>query len=184
MVSFIKQHNSVERFLDYFEESVDRYSATGKPICLLGDVNINILRTQTCNYAQQFLDCLQSYALLPTIDKATRVYNNSATLIDNIFTIKFSENFASGNIVSDITDHFCQFCIFQSSIVTSQPAKMTSRDYSKHSEQRFLEDLSQLHWEFLLSGSDVDRLFSTFYNKLNKLINKHTPLRSLSKHKI
>ena len=27
------------------------------------DVNINILGAQTCNYAQQFLDCLQSYAL-------------------------------------------------------------------------------------------------------------------------
>ena len=85
-----RQHNSVDRFLDYFEETVDRYSATGKPICLLGDVNINI-RAQTCNYAQQFLDCLQSYALLPTIDKPTRVYNNSATLIDNIFTNRFCE---------------------------------------------------------------------------------------------
>ena len=112
------------------------------------------------------------------------MYNNSATLIDNIFTNKFSEYFASGNIVSDITDHFSQFCIFQSSIVTSQPAKITSRDYSKYSEQRFLQDLSQLHWESLLSGSDVDKLFSTFYNKLNKLINKHDPLRSLSKRKI
>ena len=28
------QHNSAERFLDYFEEAVDRYIATGKPICL------------------------------------------------------------------------------------------------------------------------------------------------------
>ena len=64
-----RQHNFVERFLDCFEEAVDRYSATGKPICLLGDININILRAQTCNYAQQFFDCLQSYALLPTIDK-------------------------------------------------------------------------------------------------------------------
>ena len=27
-----RQHNSVDRFLDYFEEAVDRYSATGKPI--------------------------------------------------------------------------------------------------------------------------------------------------------
>ena len=104
----------MERFLDYFEEAVDRYSATAKPICLLGDVNINILRAQTCNYAQQFLDFLQSYALFPTIDKPTRVYNNSATLIDNIFTNKSSEYFARGNIVSDITDDFSQFCIFQS----------------------------------------------------------------------
>ena len=86
-----RQHNSAERFffLDYVEEAVDRYSATVKPICLLGDVIINIFRAQTCNYAQQFLDCLQSYALLPTIDKPTRVYNHSATLVANIFTNKF-----------------------------------------------------------------------------------------------
>ena len=108
----------------------------------------------------------------------------SATLFDNIFTNKFSEYFASGNIVSDITDHFSQFCIFQSSIVTSQPAKITFRDYSKYSDQRFLQDLSRLHWESLHSGSDVDKLFSTFYNKLNKLINKDAPLRSLFKRKI
>ena len=31
-------------FLDYYEEAVNRYSATGKPICLLGGVNINIFR--------------------------------------------------------------------------------------------------------------------------------------------
>ena len=32
-----------------------------------------------------------------------------------------------------------------------------------------------MHWESLLSGSDVDKLFSTFYNKLNNLINKQAP---------
>ena len=37
-------------FLDYFEKAVDRYSATGKPICLLGDVNINIFHAQTFSY--------------------------------------------------------------------------------------------------------------------------------------
>ena len=50
-----RQHNSADRFLDYFWESIDHYSATGKPVYLLGDVNVNILRSQTCNYAQQLL---------------------------------------------------------------------------------------------------------------------------------
>ena len=171
-------------FLDSFEEGVDRYSATGKSICLLGDLNINTLRAQTCNCAQQFLDCLQSYAPLPTFDKPKRVYNNSTTLMDNIFTNTFCEYFASENIASDVADHFSQFCIFQSSIETTQSVKITNPDYSKYSEQRFLQDLSQLHWEFLLSGSDVDKLFSSFCSKLNKLVNKHAPLRSLSKRKI
>ena len=48
-------------FLHYFEEAVDHHCATGKLICLLGDVNINILRAQAGNYAQQLLDYLRSY---------------------------------------------------------------------------------------------------------------------------
>ena len=68
-----RQHNSVETFLEYFEETIDRYSATAKSVYLSGDFNINILWFQTCNYAQQFLNCFQSYAFLPTIDKLTRV---------------------------------------------------------------------------------------------------------------
>ena len=96
-------------FLHYFEEGADLSSATGKPICLLDDVNINTLRAQTCNCAQQFLDCLRSYALLPTIDKPKRVYNNLETIF---FTNKFCEYFASGNIVSDIANHFSQFYTF------------------------------------------------------------------------
>ena len=79
-----RQHNSADSFLDYFKESIAHYSASSKPVYLLGDVNINILRSQTCSYAQQVLNCLQSYALLPTIDKPTRVYKDSASLIDNI----------------------------------------------------------------------------------------------------
>ena len=46
---------------------------------------INILLAQTCNYAQRLLDCLQSQFLLPTIDKPTRLYNNSATLLNFFF---------------------------------------------------------------------------------------------------
>ena len=49
-------------------------------------MSVNPLRAQTCNCAQHFLDCLQSYSLFPTIDKPKRVYNYSTTLMDNIFT--------------------------------------------------------------------------------------------------
>ena len=88
---------NVYLFLGYVEETIDRYSATVKPICLLGDVNINIFRAQTCNYAQQFLDCLQSYTLLPTTDKPTRVYNHSATLVE-IFLQISSANTLPGTL--------------------------------------------------------------------------------------
>ena len=148
-------------FLDSFEEGVNRYSATGKSICLLDDVNINTLRAQTCNCAQQFLDYLQSYSLFPITDKPKRVYN-SETIMDNIFTNTFCEYLDSRNIVSNVAHHFSQFCTFQSSIETTQPIKIIIRNYAKYSEQRFLQDLSQLlFFTSLLSGSNVYKLLST-----------------------
>ena len=92
-VVIYRQHNSPESFLTYFEQTIERIISAGKAILVLGDVNINILEAETCRYAQRFLNSLQSYYFLPTIDKPTRVYNNSATLIDSIFTNKLDNKF-------------------------------------------------------------------------------------------
>ena len=56
--------------------------------------------------------CLQSCYLIPTVDKPTRVRQNSATLIDKIFVNNPEQVFVSSNIVSDISDHFLSavFC--------------------------------------------------------------------------
>ena len=42
--------------------------------------------------------------------KSTRVYNNSATFIDNIFANNVCMKIVNGNIISD-SDHYSQFCI-------------------------------------------------------------------------
>ena len=74
-----------------------------------------------------------------------------------------------GNIVSDVTDHFSQFCILKSSVEIAQPQKITTRDYSKFSQRAFLQELSDLTWDSTLSAKDPSKSFSTFYNKLLKL---------------
>ena len=50
-----RQHNSPERFLTYFEETIEKMSASGKLIYLMGDFNINLLRSETYNHAQNFI---------------------------------------------------------------------------------------------------------------------------------
>ena len=50
----------------------------------------------------------------PAIDKPTRVCQTSSTLIDNIFLNNPDQVLSCGNIISDISDHFSQFCIFKS----------------------------------------------------------------------
>ena len=181
-----RQHNSPELFLKYFEETVEDLIATGKPVYVMTDANINLLHFNSCNYAQDFLLTLQSLNLAPCIDKPTHVHRNSFSLIDNIFTSKVNENIISGNIISDISDHFSQFCLTSSLVVKGTPDRPLARDFSKFSEKNFIHELSRIDWVDIVSRNEtnIDKAFSSFYNKLNKLINKHAPLKPISWRKI
>ena len=101
-----RQHNSPKRFQEYFDDKLERLITSNNSIYIMGDFNINLLHDETSCYAQDFLLSLQSFSFIPTIDKPTRVYNNSATLIDNILTNKVDVEITSGNIISDIRDHY------------------------------------------------------------------------------
>ena len=77
---------------------------------------------------------MQSYSFYPVIDKSTRVHNNSATLIDNILVNRIDFKLSSGNIVSDISDHYSQF-----SIIHSPSLKSYFFGTKIHDHSRFLE---------------------------------------------
>ena len=104
------------------------------------------------------LTYITGYALFPTTDKLTRVYNDSTCLIDNSFLNKFEDYSVSGNIVSDVTDHFSQFGILKSTVGIAQPKKITPRDYSKFSQHAFLQELSDLTWDSILSAKDPSKV--------------------------
>jgi hypothetical protein len=99
-----RQHNSPHKFKEYFDEVIEKFTATGKSLCIMRDFNLDLLKIESSCYSRDFFLSLQSCYLIPSIDKPTRVYNNSATLIDNIFINMPERVTISGNIISDITD--------------------------------------------------------------------------------
>ena len=128
---------------------------------------------------------LQSCYLIPTVDKPTRVRSTSATLIDNIFVNNPEMVLVSGNIISDISDHFSQFCIL-TSVVNQTKGERKVRDFSKFSSDSFTADISQVDWKEFVERDNVnvDRTFSFFYNKFNKILNKHALFKTLSKRRL
>ena len=97
----------------------------------MGDFNLDLLKYENCKYSQTLLQCMQRFPMLPTIDKPTRVYGSSATLIDNIFPNNLTNNISSGNIVTNTTDHFSQVCIANVNKQKLTHTKKTKfRDYS------------------------------------------------------
>ena len=59
------------------------------------------------------------------------------------------------------------------------------RDYSKFSADRFNDELSEVDWNQIIAigANCANKLFSSFYNKYNTIVNKHAPMKKLSKRK-
>ena len=85
--------------------------------------------------------------------------------------------------MSDISDHYSQFCFIHSLTPKNLSTKYKILDYSKFSEECFINEVSETDWDNSMANGSVDKCFSSFYNKLNKLINKHAPFKTLSKRK-
>ena len=66
-----RQHNSPEQFQTYFDMTLERLSSTNKPIYIMGDFNIDLLKSETCDFAHNFLLSMQSYSFSPVINKPT-----------------------------------------------------------------------------------------------------------------
>ena len=77
----------------------------------------------------------------------------------------------------DVSDHFTQFCIFNSCKKKISPPRQKIRDHSRFSESIFHYELSQIEWDSIITDNqnDIDRTFSNFFNTLIKLVNKHAP---------
>jgi hypothetical protein len=115
-------------------------------------------------------------SLLPSIDKPTRIYNNSATLIDNILINTFDQKIHSGNIISDISDHFSQFYVIQSLKDRQKLLRNHKmRDFSRFSENKFINEVRQIKWNIVIEKHhrNVDKLFSSFCKQM-KYISKQT----------
>ena len=77
-----------------------------------GDYNIDLLKSESCDFSNRFIEQLFTSSFFPLINKPTRITAHSATLIDNIYTNDFEKiNYStSGIIISDIFQTIYLYC--------------------------------------------------------------------------
>ncbi len=69
--------------------------------------NGHLLKSESCDYTNRFLEQLFTSSFIPLILRPTRITQHTATLIDNIFTneIESIDSSINGIIFTDISDH-------------------------------------------------------------------------------
>ena len=163
---------------------LEKASKENKKLILLGDFNINLLKSDTENAVSNFLDILGSFSLLPQIIFPTRITNTSKTLIDNIFTDSSSFQISSGNLTYHISDHLPQFSIFKNLKINSNINHNNfKRNWSTFDQEKFVLDFFEINWKDTLNLKErnIDLSFDNFYNSINNLLDSHVPLKKLTK---
>ena len=71
---------------------------------------------------------------------------------------------ACGNLITDLSDHFAQFCILKSMKAKTRVKKSEMRDLSHFSSDRLNAELSDVDWSALFANesNDVNSIFSSF----------------------
>ena len=93
------------------------------------DSIIDLLKYNLNNNSNNLIDLSLNNGFLNIISKATRIQNNSSSLIDQIFFNKNPDSLTSEVIVSNISDHFLTFTINSSKLI--KPTSHSYRDFPK-----------------------------------------------------
>ena len=142
----------------------------------MGDFNINLLNYDSHTPTFDFMNTFLSNNFLPCITHPTRISNNSATIIDNIFTNLTNSRITSGNILTSISDHFPQFLIFENANISYKTQELVKRDYSAFNETSFLNDFTMLDLSYLNTANDINHTYNRVLEDITSLIEKHVPI--------
>ena len=178
-------NSSIDTFSEYLHELFSNPAVCNKQVFILGDFNIDLLNYNSNTPTTNYVNFLFSKQFLPYIIHPSRVYGNSSTLIDNIFSNITDNETVSGNIMTQITDHFPQFLIVKHAGITYKNLSYFQHDFSNLNEESLLQDFATLDLAYLNdSALDINTKFNRFLTCLDELVKNHAPLKKLSKSDI
>ena len=155
----------------------------GVKIVLVSDFNANLLNFSTHNETGLYVDQQMTRGLLPMITKPTRLYHNSATLIDNIFVSPVKNPVLAGVLVSDISDHLATFFVEELGSSLPEVNEILSRKVNSKTMDTFETELAKVKWEHL-PDNDAETYFGSFFDTLSAKIDLSFPLKKLPPRKV
>jgi len=172
--------NSRERIsVDRYQTLLNNLNRDKKDVIICTDQNMNLLKINEKPVINDLLTAFTTHAYTPTITKPTRIQNQSATLIDNIYlrTRKHSP-LQSIILQTDISDHFPVLLLKINNLFPSMYQKKEgppTRILNDRTIPNIINDLHTNSWNNL-NHETLESAYDIFSNTLTSILNKHAPL--------
>ena len=175
-LSYMDQFNS---FLIKYTELLHHLDSYHLPIIILGDFNCNLFAANDINdISSLLLNTSSSYGYIQCNARASRLTDNSYTLIDHIYVKGIINKIDhSAVIVSDLSDHFItSLTIKCEKSKIEPPSPSNERLINNETLLKFKNLLSSLSWNEVIEQNDTDLAYRKFFNIFSELYYLSFPL--------
>jgi len=100
----LKDSSSNQQFLNTLKECLNAIDTRSK-CYLYGDYNYDLIKISEQNFVSNFAEIMTDHSFFSIINKPTRISNNSATVLDHIWTNSYTNLIKSAVILHPLSDH-------------------------------------------------------------------------------
>ena len=169
-----RQPNSsnLEVFLNHTETLLRTIDKPGSEIVIAGDMNLDLLKYESHLPTSRYLDIMTNHGLIPRIIRPTRIKNQSASLIDHIFTRNNILTEISGILDTELagssgyTDHKPIFSVLRARLPKKdKKASITISYFTVEGERNRREGLLNENWTDVYNESNPDLIYDKLIHK-------------------
>ena len=178
-------NNKIEIFQNALNAIIEKVGRENKICYFMGDFNIDLLKSESCDYSSRFTEQFFTSCFVPLVTKPTRITSHSASLIDNIFTNKIDkiDKSFNGIIFSDISDHLpiVHICDLDNSNNNSKQTFEKSdnkRILNSENIKTFTNEIKNVSWSSVLTNMHPESAFKEFSKLFTSIYEKNFPFRN------
>ena len=172
----------INQFIELFHDILHKIKTERKSCYLMGDWNLNLLNYETHSNTANAIDMIYSYGFVPLIDRPTRITNESATIIDNIFTNEhfFVTKSLNGICLTDISDHFPIFHLSNIILNDTEDKVIIKRSFTSRNKQAFLNEISNTNWSRVCALQNAQDAFTKFHEVYLRIFENNFPMKKIT----
>jgi len=173
---------NISNFTEHLGEVMHYLTDKKTPFVICGDFNIDLKKHHQSSLIYHHVNTYSSFNCHQLISNPTRVTPTSATLIDHIYTNLDAEDFKSGVLVNDISDHFPIYAVFMScQTIGNMPERPMRRNYANLNHDQFLASVDYSLQQITHQNCGPSEKLNAAITTITDHLNSQAPLRKFSR---
>ena len=172
-------NTNMNEFIESISDVIGSIRKLNCPVYLMGDYNMDLLKSNDHKLTGDFLDMMYSHSYIPLINRPTRITDSTGTIIDNIYTnnISIESENHQGILSPNVSDHEAVFHInIINNLYKNDNEYQLIRQMNKKNYDKYINIISIYDWSVVKRCQCCQEAYTCFSTILSNIYNSCFPV--------